>query len=179
MTLGGATMSAFRNHLLTWMICLLAAAGFATAAEPPAGASGSDDSGLSINLRRALEAPLRQEVSKLLAEKDADGHRFRRGTFSRNFKKVDDSTYEVTFHQDTAMGVNMTTERYLVTLNKDGADTWSIASKELQDSFGELTRRMPYDETFHRVDSFSVEKEGLKITATNGSLGKDYRAGEV
>ena len=170
-------MSAFRNHLLTWMICLLAAAGFATAAEPPAGASGSDDSGLSINLRRALEAPLRKEVSKLLAEKDADGHRFRRGTFSRNFKKVDDSTYEVTFHQDTAMGGSMTTERYLITLkSEDGGDNWSIASKELQDSFGELIRAMPYDETFHRFDSFSFEKEGLKITATNGSLGKDYRA---
>ncbi len=83
-------MSTFRNHLLTAMICLIAAAAFAMGAEPPAGGLGSDDSGLSINLRRVLEKPLRQEVSQLLAEKDADGHRFRRGTFSRSFQKVDD-----------------------------------------------------------------------------------------
>ena len=173
-------MTSFRNPLMAAMICLMAAVALAMGAEPAAAGMSGDDSGLSVNLRRALEAPVRKVVSELLAEKNSDGHRFRRGTFSRSFKKVDDSTYEVTLHQDTVVGDSLTTERYLVTLtNQDGGGKWTIASKELQDSFGELTRRMPYDETFHRFDSFSFEKEGLKITATNGSMGMDYRAGEL
>ena len=49
------------------------------------------------------------------------------GSELRSPSVFDDSTYEVTFHQDTAMGEGMTTERYLITLKKvEGGGKWTL-----------------------------------------------------
>jgi hypothetical protein len=130
--------------------------------------------------RRDIEDMLKAKASALLSEKDADGHSFKRGNYSHAFHKVDDATCTVTFHRHTALGDEMLTERFLLTFKKDAASkNWSIAKEELQDSFQRLTRPMPGDEQFFKVDKFSFDREGMKITVSNGFLIKDFEKGAL
>jgi len=84
------------------------------------------DEDVPDNVRVQLEDVLRQRVSKLREEKNEAGIPFRRGTYSKSFKRVDDATFHVTFHQDTASKGRLKTERYLLTLKKDTAGKWSV-----------------------------------------------------
>src|SRR5215813_10307967 len=84
------------------------------AANPPATASGNapaaaaspdtyaDVLEVPLEVRSALEEVLQAKVKALLAEKDKDGQPYRRGSFSKIFHRVDDSTYQAAFHRDTA-----------------------------------------------------------------------------
>ena len=44
---------------------------------------------------------LRKKAADLLSQKDKAGVSSKRGTYSKSFRKIDDSTYAATFHVDT------------------------------------------------------------------------------
>src|SRR5207249_3957455 len=93
------------------------------------------------DIRTALEAAMTAKMSTLFDEKNEDGQLYKRGTFSRQFRKVDDETYQVTSHRDTASKDALTTERFLVTLKKDPSGKWKVASEDLQDTYKNLYRQ--------------------------------------
>jgi hypothetical protein len=132
------------------------------------------DDEIPVMLRQQLEAVLQKKVSDLVAEKNAKGYSYKRGVFSRNLMKVDDNTYTAVFHRDTAGDEQIKTERLLLTLKKDAAGKWSVAKEEVQDTYDGLYRVSPDKLEFYRFDKFVFDREGLKITATGGSLIKQF-----
>jgi aminopeptidase N len=129
--------------------------------------------------RRAIESALKARVDVLLQEKDENGASMKRGSYSHTFRKMDDATYQVSFTIDTAGKESLTTERYLFTLKRDpAASRWSIDKEELQDTYRGLIRSVPADESFRRFERFMFDREGLKVSATKGSLFIDTRGGK-
>ena len=102
----------FRRPFLTLgVIALLAAPVFAgdtsspgpadpagAAASPSAASAPADfkaDEAIPLQVRRNLEDALKKKVSDLLKEKNDEGISYKRGAYSKNFRKVDDTTYQV------------------------------------------------------------------------------------
>ena len=103
---------------------------------------------MSQRQREAIEYALQNRVNDLVAQKNDSGRTYRRGTFSREFRHIDDGTYVVSFMEETAGDTTLTTDRYSVTLSgKPGSDKWAVTESELQDTFEGLVRSMPRDET--------------------------------
>ena len=90
-------------------------------------------------VRRGLESALQSKAAALMNEKNEAGQPYKRGIYSKKFHKVDDSTYKVSFHVNTALTGEMTTERYMLTLTGQGAD-WKVTKEELQDTYTGLYR---------------------------------------
>src|SRR5262245_17099706 len=152
---------------------------FPTAAPPGDAPSVTSEAGPSPEERRAIESALKSRVDLLLQEKDENGASIKRGSYSHTFRKVDDATCQVTFTVDTAGKETLTTSRYLFTLKRDPAgNRWSIDKEELQDTYTGLLRSVPEDESFKRFDRFAFDREGLKVSGTNGSLWIDTRGGK-
>jgi hypothetical protein len=131
------------------------------------------------DVRRGLEAAMKSKMDGLLAEKSAEGLSNKRGVWSRSFKKIGEGAYEGTLNVDTAMGPDMKTERYRVTLKSAADGAWSIADEKLEDTYEGLHRGVLGDETCQRFQSFGFAREGLSIKATNGSLCTDFYQGKV
>jgi hypothetical protein len=143
-------------------------------AEPPAPSSADDvvDSDVPFDLRQQLEIPLQKKVAELRAKTDAEGMHNERGSYMKRFVKVDDDTYHVVLHRNIAGPEELTTERYLLTLERaSGGSTWTIADEKLERTVsGLLFRTKPGDETFQEFDSFSIAREGLTISGGHGAL---------
>src|SRR5262245_25888843 len=77
----------------------LLAPGIARSADAP---SAYEDELIPFDVRSGLEETLQAKVKALLAEKDKEGQPYRRGSFSKQFHKIDEDTYTVAFHRDTA-----------------------------------------------------------------------------
>src|SRR6185295_15491784 len=91
------------------------------------------DDVIPADVRAEIEGLLRKKASDVREQKNADGVATKRATYSKSFKKVDASTYEVTFHTDTVedgtlKGDQLKTERFLLTVKKDGGK-WAIAKE--------------------------------------------------
>lgn len=147
-------------------------------AAPPA--SGDED--LPHSLRQELEGVLKKRVADLLEQKDKDGIPYRRGAYSRSFHKVDESTYQVTFHQDTveqeeSAGPRLKVERLLLTLQKDSSGKWAIAKEEVKDTYANLYRTYPKRDETYSFDGFAFEKEGLRVRGGPGFLLKRFHHG--
>jgi hypothetical protein len=141
-------------------------------------AAGTDDA-VPPDVRKGLEAAMKQKSDSLLAEKNEKGESFKRGAWSKSFRKVDEQTYQGTLHVDTALGENMKTERLTVTLKNAGDGAWSITSHEVQDTYEGLHRGIPGDGTCQRFSGFNFSHEGLSIKASGGSLCTDSYQGKV
>ena len=118
-------------------------------------------------VRQSIESVLKDKGRKLADERDKDGFGYKRGTYSKTFQRVDDSTYTVGYIQDTlepASGNETTqlrTERFELTLKRDLAGKWSIAKQEKKDDVVELYRGYFGVPWVYRFDSLSFEQEGL------------------
>jgi hypothetical protein len=134
---------------------------------------------ISPQLQADLEAALRVRIDALLSAKNEDGLPYQRGTYSKSFKKVDDTTYLASFHHDTAGKDQVKTERLTVTLKKSGDGKWTIADEKVEDTYTGLYRSVFGDEEFMKFETFNLEREGLKVTATNGSLVRDFFNGRI
>jgi hypothetical protein len=139
------------------------------------GADGVDDE-MDWALRQELEHPLKTRASDIYDEKNEEGRRYQRANYAKDFHKVDAETYQVAFTKDIASKDKMRTERYLLTLNKSGS-RWVIGEEELQDTYEKLIREMPGDEKFYRFDSFELDREGLKLSCSDGSAVVDFLGG--
>jgi hypothetical protein len=154
---------------------------FLLAALAPPRPARADD--LPPMLQQDLENVCKKKISDLLAQKDADGVNMKRGAYSKTFKKVDDSTYQVTFHQDTVengkgKSDQLKTERLLLTIKKDASGKWAIANEEVKDTYVQLFRGIFNSRDVYAFDKMSFEREGLKVTASNGQLYKIRLLGE-
>ena len=183
------TRNIFRFLSMLFLSMGLPLAGFASAwaagvgsAEAAASTPALEaDTSMPFELRRDIENALKDRVSDLLKDKNAEGVSYKRGTYSKSFRKVDDTTCKVTFHVDTAEKSKMTTQRFLLTLKQDSQnkEKWKIVSEELQDTYSDVYRPVLNEAAFHRFDGFHFDKEGLKASGTKGSLYEVYRNGKI
>jgi hypothetical protein len=117
---------------------------------------------------------LKDKGRKLADEKNKEGYGYKRGTYSKSFRKADDSTYLVAYLQDTVerpapdSSDQVRTERLELTVKKDASGTWSIAKEEKKDEFVGLYAGYFGGKWIYKFDSLSFEKEGLKVTAGPG-----------
>ncbi|HJQ98740.1 MAG TPA: hypothetical protein VJ826_10540, partial [Candidatus Polarisedimenticolaceae bacterium] len=146
-------------------------------------ARAADD--LSQVDRDGIEAALKQKAAGILAEKNKDGVTYKRGSYSRSFKKVNATTVQVGFHVDTVEPFQadpktdqLKTERLVLTLNKGQGGAWTIGKADVADTITRLYRGWFGSDEIYKFDSFALEKEGLKLTAKNGYAYRSYRAGK-
>jgi hypothetical protein len=124
--------------------------------------------------REAIEGLLKAKVAELAAAKDKDGIGYKRGTYSKSFKSVDASTYLISFHEATIEEKTqestdqVKTERYELTVHKGNDGKWAITKQELKDTFIGLYRGYFGGEWIYKFEALKFEKEGLKVSATNG-----------
>ncbi len=134
--------------------------------------------------REAIENLVKAKVAELASAKDKDGIGHKRGTYSKSFKKVDASTYLVSFHEATIEEKTqestdqVRTERYQLTVSKGSDKKWTITKQELQDTFVGLYRGYFGGEWIYKFDALKFEKEGLKVSATNGWAFGSRRLGQ-
>jgi hypothetical protein len=121
-----------------------------------------------------------QAVEKWAAEigkeKNANGAAFKKLAFSRKPRKVDDATYQVAAHVNTAEETRQLTEQYRVTVKKTSGK-WEIAQKEVVDSVVKLVRSSGV--SCYPFQKFTFDREGLKLSATNGTICETYESGRV
>ncbi|MGH9866705.1 MAG: M1 family metallopeptidase [Candidatus Polarisedimenticolia bacterium] len=122
---------------------------------------------------------MKSRVNGLLSEKNEAGLPYKRGAWSKTFRKVDDRTYQGTLHVDTAMGTDLKSQRFLVTLTQNEAETWSISKEDLQDTYEGIHRGVLGDEACEKYESLSFDREGLTLKSGPGSLCKDFYLGKV
>src|SRR5262245_5963790 len=108
-----------RVRLLSAALPCLAAILLATVALAAEEAASPDIAPVPPETQRDIEDALKAKVSSLLNDKNDRGVSYKRGTYSKDFRKIDDTTYHATFHVDTADVGSMKTERFLLTLKKD------------------------------------------------------------
>src|SRR4029453_14525457 len=96
--------------------------------------------------REAIEAIVKKKIADLASEKDKDGIGTKRGTFSKSFKKLSPTSYEVTFHQDTIEPKTqpetnqLKTERHALTFTKGADGRWAMSKDDLKDTYVGLYR---------------------------------------
>ena len=145
---------------------------------PAAAADAEGVEGVDEEALRSIELLMQQRVAELYKEKNQDGLRYRQGRYSHNYEKVDEDTYLIPFHRDTAIGDSMLTERLTLTVTREGKK-WAVTDEILEDSYQGLYRTIPGDETFHTFESVQFSREGLTVSAGRGSLVKDTKLGRI
>ena len=110
--------------------------------------AGAADDTFSQADREAIEPALRKKSTDLLAQKDKNGISFKRGSYSRSFKRIDATTAQVGYHVDTVepsaqdpKSDQLKTERLLLTLKK-GSPTWTIAKEEVVETVTRLSEEL-------------------------------------
>ena len=137
----------------------------------------TEDEKMPYQLRADLERVLKDKADDLWKDKNEAGLRFQRGSYSKRFDKIDDTTYQGLFSKDTASEDRMRTDAYRITIKGSGSK-WEISDEELLGSYERLIRGVPGDETFHRFDSFEFDHEGMHVKSGAGSMVIDYLLGE-
>ncbi len=137
------------------------------------------------DVRKGIEGVLKKKAADLLSQKDKDGVSTKRGTYSKSFRKVDDSTYAATFHVDTVEASpddpktdRLRTERYELTLKGFAGAPWKIAKEDLKETSASLYRGWFGGGDIYKFDKLSFEREGMKVSATNGLLWMVNRQGK-
>ena len=148
-----------------------------TLAVPTLASGTSEKDPISPELLAALKAPLTARIAELRKEKNELGAAYVYGSYYNNFSPVDGG-YEATFIKRISGPDEMVAERFTMTLREEGG-AWQIADEKLEHTVeGLMYRSVPGDETFYKFDSFSLDREGLKISGGKGELIVDYRNGE-
>ena len=143
------------------------------------------DDGVPPDVREGIETVLRKKAADLLSQKDKDGVNTKRGTYSRSFRKIDASTYLATFHVNTVEPSpddpktnRLRTERYELTFKGYAGVPWKIAKEELKETSATLYANWFDGGELYKFDKLSAEREGMKVTATNGFLWMLSRQGK-
>jgi hypothetical protein len=127
---------------------------------------------LPFQLQSDLESAIKVRLSDLTKDKNDQGARIKRSSFSKVFKRVDDSTFLGTFHIDTASETEISTQRYEATITNEGGK-WSVSAEDSKDTQAYLTR----DSLAVRCnpfDSLSLNREGMQVNASNGWVCEGY-----
>jgi hypothetical protein len=142
------------------------------------GAAWADAGGdeLTWEFRQELLQPVDEWGQEFRKEKNDDGESFKRVSYSRHPKKLDDSTYQVTAHVNIALDDRQVTERYTLTLAKQN-NAWEVAESELSDTVTLLFRGVSGE--CYEFDKLVFDREGLKLSASNGDVCEVYVKGQV
>jgi hypothetical protein len=143
------------------------------------------EDGVPPDVRQGIEDVLKKKAADLLGQKDKNGVSTKRGTYSRNFRKVDASTYLATFHVDTVEPSpddpktdRLRTERYELTLKGFAGVPWKIAKEDLKETSATLYRGWSDNTSLYHFDKLAFEREGVTLSATNGLLWMVTRQGK-
>ncbi len=153
--------------LLGWVVIAVAVS--AGALLPPAAASSVP---VPLDVYESIDALMQNKVGDLLSQKNADGVVIARGSYSPDFRMVNDSTYAVTFFRYRAEKDSAKVERLLLTVSRGADKRWSVTKEEVQDTYDGLHRSVREEDEFYRFDKFAFDRYGMKVTATNGSFYK-------
>ena len=149
-------------------LCALMAA----AVTLPAAANTVEDAADFSDLERtALQTAMQAKIGELAREKNEAGRRYKRGVFSKAFKKVDDTTAQGSYHVDTAYDKYMQTERVTVTLKKEG-EGWKIAEEKVVDTIEPLIRY--FGSRCYPFSSFKYEEFGMTASSGSGHVCEIY-----
>ena len=132
---------------------------------------------IDVQLREQFDAITKEWAGEVWDERNEAGDRYKRASFSKNYRKVDEATYRVTYSLDTAEAERLRTELVEATISK-ASGSWELTDHAVKIEYAEMVRDVVGAQTFHRFDSFTFEREGLRVRATNGTLLMDYLLGE-
>jgi len=132
---------------------------------------------LDYALESAVLAPVQKWATDLKNEKNAAGRKFRRVTYSRTPHKVDENTYELSAHVNTAKATEQLTERYNLVLTKESGKGWEISDKQIVDTRVGLFRTSGMG--CFPFDSFSFDREGMTLSASNGRMCAEFLEGGI
>jgi hypothetical protein len=147
---------------------------------PSAVVAGDGSEELDIQLREQFDEIVGRWAEKIWDERNDAGDRYKRASFSQNYRKVDDSTYKVAYSLDTIVEEGqLRTELCDATLSK-ASGKWELTDHTVSRSIEKLmVRDKLRDHTAHRFDTFELEREGLAVRASNGTMILDYLDGEL
>lgn len=147
--------------LLVWTVLfgLLCSGGAAWASVPGTELPEEVRAGLSMSVREWIGEQM--EAS----ENDA-GKPTKRGYWSRSYKPLDDGTFGATVHIETAGVATKTTERYLLTLKKNGKG-YDIVNDEVSDTYAGLHRIT--SGKCYPFQSFDFNREGMELKSGPGT----------
>jgi hypothetical protein len=172
-----------RHSRIFFMIVFVLAAGVGLISSPVVIAAV--DAAVPPGVQQEIESVLRKKAADLLGQKDKAGASTKRATYSKSFRKIDDSTYAATFHVDTVEPSpddpktdRLRTERYELTLKGFAGTPWKIAKEDLKESSATLYRSWADAGELYKFDKMAFEREGLKLSASNGFLWMVVRQGK-
>ncbi|MCP3981652.1 MAG: M1 family metallopeptidase [bacterium] len=134
---------------------------------------------LDEQLAASLQAPLRAKLAEISGQKNDEGIKNVRGSYSRLLSKVSDEKYEVSFLERRADPDTLVATRMALTLEPDPAkkESWKITNEEVVETYDDMHRALGL--TCYDFDKFDFDREGLKVTGSNGSVCEYYRQGTV
>ncbi len=139
-----------------------------------AGEAETGEDEISAELKAEILAPLREKADKIKDLKNSAGVKNQRATYSRKPRALGDDKYSMSFHHKVAEEAVQIIDRYEIVVGKNAKGDFEIASEEKVDSIQAMTR--PYAANVYRFDKFSFDKEGMTVTASNGSVVEWYDA---
>jgi len=153
----------------------LSAAGSSDPTVPPPGVPA-----IPRETQQQLEKAIRDYTERLVRVDRIDEKPTVRGTHSHSFLPVGDGSYRVTYHRDTIDENSVRTERLLLTLTPSpGGGGFEVSGESVEDTWIGLHRSAAGDEEFFAFDAFTLEREGMRLTAGRGTACRDFLLGEV
>jgi len=138
----------------------------------------SPSSDISWQFQDELYVPVTAWAKKVEESKNSDGVKNKYATYSKRPRKVDEGTYLVTVHVNTAQDDRQVTERYDLTVKRaEGGKSWAVAEEKLRDTYTALFRWS--DTRCYSFDKFSFNREGLELSAGAGEVCEDITDGQV
>ena len=133
---------------------------------------------LSWQSAEELYVPVKEWAKKVEESKNADGVKNKYATYSKRPRKVDEGTYLVTVHVNTAEEGQQVTQRYDLTLRKAaGGKGWTVGEEKLLDTYIGLYRTT--ETLCYPFDKFAFNREGLDIAAGAGEVCVSLIEGKV
>lgn len=138
---------------------------------PPVAASTGAAEEIPWALKQELFVPVQQWASQFKESKNSAGVKNKSITFSRTPIPLEDESYGVTVHVNTALDDIQETERYELIVSKSGSK-WEVSKEELKEKYVGLYRT--HGASCHPFEKLSFDREGLKLSATKGSVCESY-----
>ncbi len=98
---------------------------------------------------------------------------------ARRYAPADDGSHEAYAIVDTAGAETLKTERYRAVFRQEGSKKWTLAEKQLEESAERLFREDVEAKQFFGFETFRLEREGLTVSASNGTALAYHRQGKI
>jgi hypothetical protein len=116
-----------------------------------------------------VDLSLEQRFAGLIDKEAAALDNNQRLVASNTVQPTGDGGYRVYAILDTAGPETLRTERFQIEVRQVDGKKWQVTDKHLEDSTERLFRETAEAKQFYSFASFEFDREGLKVSATNGS----------